>query len=40
MPVHLLNLRDLLFWSTGWVRFLLFLFILNWIIKLFRKDVK
>ncbi len=40
MLVHLTCLRDLLFWSSGWVYFLLFLFILDWFIRLFRKDNK
>lgn len=40
MLVHLTNLRDLLYWSSGWVYFLLFLFILDQFIRFFRKDGK
>lgn len=40
MFVHLENLRDLLFWSSGWLPFVLFLYILDGIVRLFRKDGK
>lgn len=38
--VHLENLRDLLFWSSGWMPFLLFLFILDGIVQMFRRGGK
>jgi len=34
------NLRDMLFWISGWTPFLLFLYILDGIVFLFRKDGK
>ncbi len=38
--VHLENLRDMLFWCSGWLPFLLFLFIIDGIVRLFRKGGK
>lgn len=40
MFVPISNLRDFIFWETGWNHFILFLFILDWIIRLFRKEGK
>lgn len=38
--LHLDNLRCMLFWSTGWLPFLLFLYILDNIADLFKKGGK
>ena len=38
--VHLENLRDMLFWCSGWLPFLLFLFIIDGVVRLFRKGGK
>lgn len=40
MIYHLTNLRGFLFWFSGYADFLVFLFILNWFINIFRKDNK
>lgn len=37
IPV-ILDLRDYFYFQTGWVYFLMFIFILDWLFRLFRKD--
>lgn len=38
MSLHLANLREFFFWQSGYVNFLVFLFIVEGIYSLFKRD--